>query len=185
MASQYILLGMPSDFPFSMKEIYNGSSPLILARSISAIILKWSGEVWLVVLFDFDTNTMLDSVKYYDAFVGRKLFINKDLCCFEFWLPVTAMWNRLWELLWLKSLNSVVRVSSEITRFVGTLCLGALNFNSHFTFLYHYISLLANCIFSSLSIGYVSIFPFIYKTEQYPPLSIENVQLTPNFLFSC
>ena len=116
-----------------------------------------------MVLFDFDTNTMLDSVKYYDAFVGRKLFINKDLCCFEFWLPVTAMWNRLWELLWLKSLNSVVRVSSEITRFVGTLCLGALNFNSHFTFLYHYISLLANCIFFSLSIGIFQSSPLSIK----------------------
>ena len=78
--------------------------------------IEWSGEVWLVV-FDFDTNTLLDLVKYNDVIVGCKHFINKNLCCF--WVPVTDMSNRQWELPWLKSLNCVVRVSSEIMRFVG------------------------------------------------------------------
>lgn len=78
--------------------------------------IEWSGEVWLVV-FDFDTNTLLDLVKYNDVIVGCKHFINKYLCCF--WVTVTDMSNRQWELPWLKSLNSVVRVSSEIMRFVG------------------------------------------------------------------
>jgi hypothetical protein len=42
-----------------------------------------------------------------------------------------------------------------------------------------------NFTFPLLSMGSISIFPFIYKTEQCPLLSIGNVQLILNCLFFC
>lgn len=70
----------------------------------------------------FDRSMILDSVKYYYAIVICELFIKGAVCCL--WGTVTDLLNWLWvELLWLKSLNSVVRASSEITRLVGTHCI--------------------------------------------------------------
>ena len=43
----------------------------------------------------------------------------------------------------------------------------------------------ANCTFPLLSMRPISVSPFIYQTEQCPPLSIENMQRTPNHLFFC
>ena len=36
-----------------------------------------------------------------------------------------------------------------------------------------------NCTFPPLIIASISILPFIYKTEQCPPLCIENMQIVP------
>lgn len=113
-ALQYMLLGRihhfrTSDFPFSMKEICN-----LFHQSYWMVRRSMIGGIWLWHQY---TSGPLDLVKYNDVIVGCKHFINKYLCCF--WVTVTDMSNRQWELPWLKSLNSVVRVSSEIMRFVG------------------------------------------------------------------
>ena len=46
------------------------------------------------------------------------------------------------------------------------------------------ISLWANCNFSFLFIGSISISSIIYQTEQFPPTCIEKLQITPKVYFS-